>query len=187
MELQPFFCREFSSRSISSFRPSASGWLHGPPFLRVCTSRTAVQHIGSSLSSGSRYSIFTLPEADLRLIQQQQQQKSKAPLTVLAYTQDNTVRLDQGVPGLVNNEILQTSGSIQLKANFPNAAQRLWPGELVNARLLLGTRRLQVLASGRNSAGCTPPSWWCHRLRKKLAHAFVMPRGWARNPQVPVR
>jgi membrane fusion protein, multidrug efflux system len=150
MELQPFFCREFSSRSISSFRPSASGWLHGPPFLRVCTSRTAVQHIGSSLSSGSRYSIFTLPEADLRLIQQQQQQqKSKAPLTVLAYTQDNTVRLDQGVPGLVNNEILQTTGSIQLKANFPNAAQRLWPGELVNARLLLGTRPdgLTVLAS----------------------------------------
>jgi membrane fusion protein, multidrug efflux system len=43
-------------------------------------------------------------------------------------------------PGLVNNEILQTTGSIQLKANFPNAAQRLWPGELVNARLLLGTR-----------------------------------------------
>src|SRR5580704_8649494 len=107
MELQPFFCREFSSCSMSSFRPSASGWLHGPPFLRVCTAKTAVQHIGSSLSSGSRYSIFTLPKTDLRLIQRQQQ-KSKAPLTVLAYTQDNTVQLDQGVPGLVNNEILQT-------------------------------------------------------------------------------
>ncbi len=50
------------------------------------------------------------------------------------------MRLDQGVLGLVNNEILQTTGSIQLKANFPNPAHRLWPGELVNARLLLDTR-----------------------------------------------
>jgi multidrug efflux system membrane fusion protein len=44
------------------------------------------------------------------------------------------------VLGLVNNEILQTTGSIQLKANFPNPAHRLWPGELINARLLLETR-----------------------------------------------
>jgi membrane fusion protein, multidrug efflux system len=36
--------------------------------------------------------------------------------------------------------IVQTTGSIQLKANFPNKANRLWPGELVNARLLLDTR-----------------------------------------------
>jgi multidrug efflux system membrane fusion protein len=50
------------------------------------------------------------------------------------------MQLDQGVLGLVNNEILQTTGSIQLKANFPNLAHRLWPGELVNARLLLDTR-----------------------------------------------
>jgi multidrug efflux system membrane fusion protein len=42
--------------------------------------------------------------------------------------------------GIVNNEILQTTGSIQLKANFSNKQNRLWPGELVNARLLLNTR-----------------------------------------------
>jgi multidrug efflux system membrane fusion protein len=83
--------------------------------------------------------IFTLPETDLPRIQQQQQH-TKGPLTVLAYSQDNTMLLDQGVLGLVNNEILQTTGSIQLKANFPNPAHRLWPGELVNARLLLDTR-----------------------------------------------
>jgi multidrug efflux system membrane fusion protein len=40
----------------------------------------------------------------------------------------------------VNNEILQTTGSIQLKANFSNKQNRLWPGELINARLLLDTR-----------------------------------------------
>jgi multidrug efflux system membrane fusion protein len=83
--------------------------------------------------------IFTLPETSLPQIQQQQQ-KTKGPLAVLAYTQDNKTLLDQGVLGLVNNEILQTTGSIQLEANFPNKARRLWPGQLVNARLLVDTR-----------------------------------------------
>ncbi|WP_298366251.1 efflux RND transporter periplasmic adaptor subunit [uncultured Bradyrhizobium sp.] len=83
--------------------------------------------------------IFTLPETVLPQIQQQQL-KTKAPFTVLAYNQDNTIRLGAGQLGLVNNEILQTTGSIQLKANFPNAERSLWPGELINARLLLDTR-----------------------------------------------
>src|SRR5712675_487780 len=83
--------------------------------------------------------IFTLPETSLPQIEKQQQ-KSKTPLPVVAYSQDDTIRLDQGELGLVNNEILQTTGSIQLKANFANTSNRLWPGELVNARLLLDTR-----------------------------------------------
>src|SRR6516164_7974625 len=83
--------------------------------------------------------IFTLPETNLPQIQQQQL-KTKAPLSVVAYNQDNTIELGQGQLGLVNNEILQTTGSIQLKANFPNEQNRLWPGELINARLLLDTR-----------------------------------------------
>jgi len=83
--------------------------------------------------------IFTLPETDLPQIQEQQL-KTKAPLSVVAYNQDNTIELGQGKLGLVNNEILQTTGSIQLKANFPNKQNRLWPGELINARLLLDTR-----------------------------------------------
>jgi multidrug efflux system membrane fusion protein len=83
--------------------------------------------------------IFTLPETSLPQIQQQQQ-KTKTPLPVLAYSQDQTIQLDQGELGLVNNEILQTTGSIQLKANFANTSNRLWPGQLVNARLLVDTR-----------------------------------------------
>jgi multidrug efflux system membrane fusion protein len=83
--------------------------------------------------------IFTLPETVLPQIEQHQQ-KTKTPLPVLAYSQDDTTLLDQGELGLVNNEILQTTGSIQLKANFANKANRLWPGQLVNARLLVDTR-----------------------------------------------
>ena len=92
--------------------------------------------------------IFTLPETNLPEIQQQQL-KTKAPLTVLAYSQDGKIQLDQGTLTLVNNEILQTTGSIQLKAEFPNKEHRLWPGELISARLLLDTRHdgLTVAAS----------------------------------------
>ncbi len=92
--------------------------------------------------------IFTLPETVLPQIQQRQQ-KTKGPLKVLAYSQDGKIKLDEGELALVDNQILQTTGSIQLKANFPNTAHRLWPGELVNARLLLDTRHtgLTVAAS----------------------------------------
>lgn len=84
--------------------------------------------------------IFTLPETDLPQIQQQMA-ASHTPLKVLAYSQDDKIQLDVGKVDLINNEILQTTGAVQLKAEFPNAAHRLWPGELVNARLLLDTRK----------------------------------------------
>jgi membrane fusion protein, multidrug efflux system len=92
--------------------------------------------------------IFTLPETTLPQIQQQQQ-IAKGPLAVLAYSQDNTIKLDEGKLNLVDNEILQTTGTIRLKADFPNTGHRLWPGELINAWLLLDTRHdgLTVSAS----------------------------------------
>jgi membrane fusion protein, multidrug efflux system len=81
--------------------------------------------------------IFTLPETDLPQIQQQM---ANGPLTVLAYSQDDTIKLDEGKLTLVDNEILQTTGTIRLKAAFPNTAHRLWPGELIDVWLLLDTR-----------------------------------------------
>jgi membrane fusion protein, multidrug efflux system len=81
--------------------------------------------------------IFTLPEADLPQIQLQM---AKGQLTVLAFSQDDKIQLDEGTLALVDNQIIQTSGSVRLKAKFPNPAHRLWPGELVNIRLLIDTR-----------------------------------------------
>jgi multidrug efflux system membrane fusion protein len=81
--------------------------------------------------------IFTLPETDLPEIQQQM---AKGALTVLAYSQDDTIKLDEGKLTLVDNEILQTTGTVRLKAAFPNTAHRLWPGELIDVWLLLDTR-----------------------------------------------
>jgi membrane fusion protein, multidrug efflux system len=81
--------------------------------------------------------IFTLPETDFAEIQAQM---AKGPLTVFAYSQDDKTELDRGTLELIDNQILQTTGTIRLRANFPNAKRLLWPGELVNARLLLETR-----------------------------------------------
>jgi len=82
--------------------------------------------------------IFTLPESDLPQIQTQM---AKGSLTVLAYSQDDKIKLDVGKLLLANNQIVQTTGTVQLKATFPNTAHLLWPGQLVNARLLIDTRK----------------------------------------------
>src|SRR5260221_3761978 len=83
--------------------------------------------------------IFTLPETNLPEIQQQKLQ-GNGQLAVFADSQDGKIQLDKGKLTLVDNEILQTTGSIRLKAEFPNTAHRLWPGELISVRLLLDTR-----------------------------------------------
>jgi multidrug efflux system membrane fusion protein len=81
--------------------------------------------------------LFTLPQTDLTRIQPAM---AKGALTVDAYSQDDKVELDQGKLDLVDNQIVQTTGTIRLRASFPNAKRQLWPGELVNARLLVETR-----------------------------------------------
>ncbi|HLM19923.1 MAG TPA: efflux RND transporter periplasmic adaptor subunit [Propionibacteriaceae bacterium] len=81
--------------------------------------------------------IFTLPQTTFAQVQQQ---TAKGPLTVFAYSQDDKTELDQGTLELIDNQILQTTGTIRLRADFPNAKRQLWPGQLLNARLLVDTR-----------------------------------------------
>ena len=99
--------------------------------------------------------IFTLPEDRLTQIQQRMAQAS--PLKVIAYSQDGKTMLDEGTLTLIDNEIVQATGSIQLKAEFANGRHLLWPGQLVSARLLVDTRHngLTVAASAvqRGPAG----------------------------------
>ena len=90
--------------------------------------------------------IFTLPETTLTSIQQE---LAKGPVKVFAYSQDNKTRLDEGTLLLIDNQIIQTTGTIRLRATFANQKLLLWPGELVNVRLLLRTQHdgLTVAAS----------------------------------------
>jgi len=89
--------------------------------------------------------LFTLPQTDLPAVQEQ---AAKGPLKVVAYSQDDKIKLDEGSLLLVNNEITGTTGTIQLKATFPNREHRLWPGQLVNAHLLLDTRKDAITVAG---------------------------------------
>jgi multidrug efflux system membrane fusion protein len=54
---------------------------------------------------------------------------------------DNSTLLSEGRLAVIDNQIDTTTGTIRLKANFPNDDLRLWPGQFVNARLLLTTRK----------------------------------------------
>jgi membrane fusion protein, multidrug efflux system len=89
--------------------------------------------------------LFTLPQADLPIIQEH---AAKGSLKVVAYSQDNKTKLDEGTLLLVNNEIAGTTGTVQLKAVFPNHEHRLWPGQLVNARLLLEIQKDALTVAG---------------------------------------
>jgi membrane fusion protein, multidrug efflux system len=80
--------------------------------------------------------IFTLPESDFPEIQEK---LAKGPVTVFVDSQDGKL-LDKGKLNLIDNQIIQTTGTIRLRAEFPNKKHLLWPGLLVNARLQLDIR-----------------------------------------------
>lgn len=97
--------------------------------------------------------VFTLPQNDVPAVQKAMAQ---GQLTAIAYDEDDRTKLGEGTLLLVNNTINASSGSIQLKATFPNANRELWPGEFVNVRLRVGVRhngisvQLSALQQGQN-------------------------------------
>jgi multidrug efflux system membrane fusion protein len=84
--------------------------------------------------------VFTLPEDAFQNINRALRASPQA-LPVLAYARNGDEMLGQGSLILLNNQIDTSSGTVQLKARFPNAEHKLWPGQYVNARLVLGQRR----------------------------------------------
>jgi multidrug efflux system membrane fusion protein len=82
--------------------------------------------------------IFTLPQSDLGPVRDAM---LKGPVSVLAFDQDDKHQLAEGKLLLINNQIDQTTSTIQLKAEFPNQDERLWPGEFVRIRILITTRK----------------------------------------------
>ena len=59
---------------------------------------------------------------------------------VVALAQDDTTELDHGLVEMADNLVDPTTGTIKLKASFPNEALTLWPGNFVNGRLIVETR-----------------------------------------------
>jgi multidrug efflux system membrane fusion protein len=83
--------------------------------------------------------VFTLPEQNLQSILSAG--GANGGLKVTALDRGNTTTLDEGSLAVVDNEIDQTTGTVKLKATFPNAELKLWPGKFVNARLILTTQK----------------------------------------------
>ncbi len=81
--------------------------------------------------------MFTLPS---RALDDIRQATDRGQIEVIAFDQDNRLPLSTGKLLMIDNAVDQTTATIRLKAIFPNADDKLWPGEFVNARLLLETR-----------------------------------------------
>jgi multidrug efflux system membrane fusion protein len=82
--------------------------------------------------------IFTLPEEDMAAVNIA---LSAGPVVVTTVSRDGNTELDQGTLTLVDNMIDQTTGTAKFKATFNNPHNTLWPGQYVNARVLVRTER----------------------------------------------
>jgi multidrug efflux system membrane fusion protein len=121
-----------------------------------------------------------------------------AHVPVIALAQDNVTELDRGTADVVDNMVDQATGTIKLKANFPNAALKLWPGNFVNGRLIVDTRRDGVTVPSvavRHGPGCDF-AWVlrpdntavtrCVTVGQTFADRILIEKGLAKGAQVVV-
>ncbi|HET8782618.1 MAG TPA: efflux RND transporter periplasmic adaptor subunit [Pyrinomonadaceae bacterium] len=87
--------------------------------------------------------LFSVAEDYLPQIQQQLRRGNR--LTVDAFDRTQQTKLSSGSLLTFDNEIDTTTGTIKLKATFPNHDNGLFPNQFVNARLLLTTQRGVIL------------------------------------------
>src|SRR6476620_4935920 len=95
--------------------------------------------------------LFDLPQQDLSQVNTA---FGKGPLKVEAQRSDNDDVIDRGALRVVDNQVDQTTGTVKLKAEFPNANLQLWPGQFVNIRLLVDTlKQVVVIPTGAVQRG----------------------------------
>ena len=82
--------------------------------------------------------VFTLPQQALPAVVGSMQDGMPE---VQALRQGGGEPLDRGQLAVLDNQVDPTTGTIKLKATFPNAGLLLWPGGFVNVRMLARTER----------------------------------------------
>jgi membrane fusion protein, multidrug efflux system len=85
---------------------------------------------------------FSLPQQNLPALTRGM---AEGKLPVDALTADGKSALDKGKVMVIDNQVDQTTGTVKLKAEFPNANLQLWPGQFVNVRVLIDTLRQVVV------------------------------------------
>ena len=82
--------------------------------------------------------IFTIPQDNLQVVLKRIQSGDKVPVD--AFDRDQKVKLASGVLLTIDNQIDTTTGTVKLKAQFPNDDSKLFPNQFVNVRMLIDTR-----------------------------------------------
>jgi multidrug efflux system membrane fusion protein len=79
---------------------------------------------------------FSLPQQQIVRVNAA---SAKGALTVDVFGNDGTTVVDSGKLTGIDNQVDPTTGTLKLKAEFPNASFQLWPGQFVNVRLKVET------------------------------------------------
>lgn len=86
--------------------------------------------------------VFAVPEDNLSEIIPQL--RAGASLAVEAYDRSNTKLLATGTLSAIDSQISTATGTLNLRANFANPDETLYPNQFVNARLLVSTMKNAV-------------------------------------------
>jgi multidrug efflux system membrane fusion protein len=90
--------------------------------------------------------VFTLPEGNLREITKKLKTNgTDESLAVAAVDPQTNQIIGQGELRAMDNQVDDATGTIKMKAVFQNRLFELWPGQFVNIRLLVDTRRQQLV------------------------------------------
>ena len=107
--------------------------------------------------------VFTVPQAQLPEVIAA---TSAGPLQATALADDGKTQLDRGTVSLVDNRVDPATGTVRLKAIFPNANLQLWPGQFVNVRVV--TQVLHNVLTTPSSAISQGPERPVHLCRTNV-------------------
>jgi multidrug efflux system membrane fusion protein len=87
--------------------------------------------------------VFTLPQDNLPAVLARQ--RAGGPIRVDAFDRDGRTKLAGGILTAVDNQIDAGTGTVKLKASFPNTDTALFPNQFVNARIMVAELKSAVL------------------------------------------
>jgi membrane fusion protein, multidrug efflux system len=81
---------------------------------------------------------FSVPQGDFRKLSSVSNAFARA-MPAEALSQETNEPLGMGELNIADNHVDPTTGTVELKAEFPNTSRALWPGQFINVRLTLQT------------------------------------------------
>ena len=119
--------------------------------------------------------LFNLPQQQLGSINAA---LAKAPaatgIPVEAIGSDGRTIVDRGTLRVIDNQVDQTTGTIRLKAEFPNTQLQLWPGQFISIRLLIDTlRNVVVVPAAAIQQGPSGPYVFVVTSEEKVAQRQI--------------